>query len=335
MKKLTDEVIFLKSLENFSTLFLEYDKNQKFQFTCEKCNHPQILQKKSIKKIQSLKCTKCRRKETNLQKYGVENIFQDTERIKKAYISKLGVSSPQQLKSIREKTKKTNQEKYGCETPLQLEKSKEASRQNWKECKDNRIERRRKTCKEKYGEIHFLKTNEGKEKLEKTCKERFGCKSSAQSEVVRQKLKETWAKKSEEELAVIREKYVSTCLERYGVESSSQSPEIRKKGKSKIRKDGQLFDSSWELKVFEFCKENSIPVKREPVVLEYEFQNKKCRYFPDFEINGKLVEVKSDYLYKKMQEPNTKENAKLKCILANGIIIWLKKDVESFIGERI
>lgn len=36
-----------------------------------------------------------------------------------------------------------------------------------------------------------------------------------------------------------------------------------------------------------------------------------------------------------MQEPNTKENAKLKCILANGVIIWLKKDVESFIGERI
>jgi len=46
-----------------------------------------------------------------------------------------------------------------------------------------------------------------------------------------------------------------------------------------------LFDSSWELKVFEFCKENSIPVKREPVVLEYEFQNKKCKYFPDFEVN--------------------------------------------------
>jgi len=81
MKKLTDEVIFLKSLENFSTLFLEYGGNQKFQFICEKCNHSQTLPKKRIKKLQSLKCTKCRRKETNLQKYGVENIFQDKETI--------------------------------------------------------------------------------------------------------------------------------------------------------------------------------------------------------------------------------------------------------------
>lgn len=54
-----------------------------------------------------------KRKQTCLEKYGVENPFQDIEKIKQSYISRYGVDNPNKVKEVREKIEQTCLEKYG------------------------------------------------------------------------------------------------------------------------------------------------------------------------------------------------------------------------------
>lgn len=69
-------------------------------------------------------------KETCLEKYGVDNVFKDTEKITASYINKFGVSSPMKVDSIKEKVmsnrdtqaimekaRKTYEERTGYDNP--------------------------------------------------------------------------------------------------------------------------------------------------------------------------------------------------------------------------
>lgn len=64
----------------------------------------------------------------------------------------------------------------------------------------------------------------------------------------------------------------------------------------------------------------------------YEFNNKIYRYYPDFKINEQLIEIKSDYLYKKMQKINTKENVKYICALNNNVNFLLENDIKIYLN---
>lgn len=71
-------------------------------------------------------------KQTNLEKYGVENVFQNNEikkKIKKTLLEKYGVESPQQSKEVQEKTKQTNLKKYNVENVFQNKKIREQIKQ--------------------------------------------------------------------------------------------------------------------------------------------------------------------------------------------------------------
>lgn len=76
-------------------------------------------------------CTKCKRKNTVKNKYGVDNPFQSDE-IKKKRINtlkeKYGVDVPLKNKVLLEKMKHTNIERYGVENVLLLPKNKEKRR---------------------------------------------------------------------------------------------------------------------------------------------------------------------------------------------------------------
>ena len=145
----------------------------------------------------------------------------------------------------------------------------------------------------------------------------------------------------------------NTCLERYGVEHYSQSYEYHKNKRHKFHSEkypGLTFDSNWEVKVYEFCKDNHIEVEYSPSIsFEYEYDGRIWTYHPDFLINGKLYEVKGDQFFR-INESTGKEEmfcpygrtkfgeekwkwscgkseAKHQCILKNRVTILRESEV--------
>lgn len=62
---------------------------------------------------------------------------------------------------------------------------------------------------------------------------------------------------------------------------------------------GMSFASSWEMKVFDYCKETNINVDYQPAIsISYEYNGKRHTYHPDFLIDGRYYEVKGDHFFK-------------------------------------
>jgi hypothetical protein len=98
-------------------------------FCSIKCNNQSKKQKEKIKNTfnkkygghpMSSQIVKDKVKKTNLEKYGVDNIFKDSEYIIKKTKEKLGVSNPNKLNHVKEKKRVTNNERYGVDTNLLL-----------------------------------------------------------------------------------------------------------------------------------------------------------------------------------------------------------------------
>jgi hypothetical protein len=120
---------------------------------------------------------KNKRISTNLEKYGVENVFQSAfikDKIKKTNLITFGVDNPNKNKMVREKIRKTNLLKYGVEFPLQNLEIYEKAKSTWREkyCVDNPrkspkiVEKARKTNLEKYGVTHPKKNEEINRKIQ-------------------------------------------------------------------------------------------------------------------------------------------------------------------------
>lgn len=213
--------------------------------------------------------------------------------------------------------------------------------------KEERIKKARKTYKEKTGYDWVSKNPEIKEKIkngniekygnacslhginqEKTESiflEKYGYKSAVQSEEVLNKIKATnlerrgcempWG--SKEVILKRRQNY----FEKTGYYSPAQNPEIRKKTKKKITYKNIKFDSYWELAYYIWLEDNNVSVIREPTPIKYMFEDKELRYFPDFLVEGQLVEIKNPILLEEMKKPETVANAKFKCMQENNIKI--------------
>lgn len=68
---------------------------------------------------------------------------------------------------------------------------------------------------------------------------------------------------------------------------------------SSTKYPGVTFASTWEVKVYEFCKDNGLEVECQPDCrFTYIVDGKVHIYQPDFLINGKLYEVKGDHFFK-------------------------------------
>lgn len=173
----------------------------------------------TIKK--QLKCLAEIRKQTIIEKYGVENISQLTEikeKKKKTIVEKYGVENPSQSIEIKEKKKKAYIEKYGVDNPS----------------KSDLVKRKKKeTSVKNYGVENPSKSKLVKEKSKKTCIEKYGVEYVTQSDSMKQKSTETLIKKygvsSPLKSEKIKEKLKNTCLNKYGYTTSLQSHEIREK----------------------------------------------------------------------------------------------------------
>lgn len=107
-------------------------------------------------------------------------------------------------------------------------------------------------------------------------------------------------------------KTAETCLRLYGHRSVWGNPSIHKKcidktielhgspnPGNKYELDGFKFDSKPELAFYIWLRDNCIDFICKPSIsFEYEHEGKTHRYFPDFIVEGQVVEVKGDHFFK-------------------------------------
>ena len=293
-----------------------------------------------------------KRKQTNIERFGVENPFQSEE--------------------IKEKIKAFNYEQYGVPSYTQTQ-----------ECKD----KMKRTCNERFGCDFYSQTNEYKERFRNTCYEVFGVENPFQSEEIKEKIKETNLKKFNKENYIQSEDYKIYCRNKFGADSFFQSDEYKRicndkwgvdnyaqSNEYKERWDGEIgvksrqtcflnygveyynqshvaaqtrvkqipykdltFDSSWEVEVYKFCEEHNIPCEYQPnIQFIYECEGKEHRYQPDFLINGKVYEVKGEQFFEdgKMICPYDRDKDKVyeskhQCMLNNGVIILRRFEIKN------
>lgn len=137
------------------------------------------------------------------------------------------------------------------------------------------VEKQRQTMIERYGVDNAAKSEEVKRKIKATSEERYGGIGYASPE--------------------LKEKADITTIERYG--------SIFGSGKYKF--DNKIFDSSWELYFYRFLQLRNINFEfhpDEPIEYSVPEENKTRKYFPDFKIGKRLVEIKGGQFFNENNE---------------------------------
>lgn len=168
------------------------------------CVHPKRKQKK--------------REATNLEKYGVNNLFKDKTRVQEGMLRRHGVTHPSQSSELREKVENTCLERFGSKSSLGNEEVREKIRQ---------------TLVERYGTASFQTTPEVREKTLTTNLERYGVANPMQNSSIRAKAERTNLERYGGVAPIhspeIHHKIKKTNLERYGCEAAAASAEVRDK----------------------------------------------------------------------------------------------------------
>ena len=219
------------------------------------------------------------------------------------------------------------------------------------------IDKAKRTFLEHYGVDNPNKSREVRDRIEKTCLERYGVTNGGGSISAQEKIRNTLLEHYGVEHALqckeLLEKAKATMIERYGVENCSQSPELSKNKRHTFSgPKGILFRSRAEVKVAEFCEKHHLNWKYEPTSIKYiDDLGNEHRYIPDFEINGKLYEVKGAHLWSdgkllhtySKNDPypyDTKEKileAKTKCMIDNHVVVILSNEIDKIkqlLGEK-
>lgn len=232
---------------------------------------------------------------TNIERYGVDNIFKST--------------------TIRTKSKKTMVERYGAE-----HNSQSVVLQN--KYKENNLE--------KYGVEYSIQRPEVKEKIKKTIKEKYNVDFVSQIPGVKEKTQQTILSRFGKHYMQIKEfsdnvlfKRKITWLEKYGCENPMQNSEIINKAHNncyKIKKyimpsGKEVKVQGYEPKAINFLLANNYSecdiiigakdIESYTGKIYYKTSDEKLhRYFPDIYIisENKIIEVKSDYTYYKNLE---------------------------------
>ena len=165
--------------EEYSSIFVNRDTIIKGKCKTEDCNHIFV---KSFRMLLKLKdyCSECCKeigkekiKNTNIEKYGCENVMQNKEireKLTNSIIEKYGVSHISKLDRIKNQKKEKSLEKYGVEYTLQSSTIK-------KQIIDTNIQ--------KYGCENVMQNKEIRDKVQKTVQERYGVDYSSQSQIVK------------------------------------------------------------------------------------------------------------------------------------------------------
>lgn len=265
-------------------------ENRQIEFKCL-CGNKTSFNKNwrnGYRKYCSSKCaqinenTKNKRKSTNLEKYGVENVAQSKEvqsKIEVTNLERYGCKSSFQNRDVRDRWKRGIKNKYGVDHIFQMGEIKNQIRvsnlekygkESYTQTNEY-LEKTKKTNLEKYGSDWYTQTDEWIEKTKTTNLEKFGVEwyqmtkeykdhvSSNRGSIVEKAIKtnnEKWGKdwysQTEEyknhlkslkfDYTQIQEKAKKTSKERYGVEFYPQTIEWRIKT---VEKNRQKFGKDW------------------------------------------------------------------------------------------
>ena len=362
-----------------------------YSFYCKKCGKFQTrsFRKPNIENHKTLLCQPC----LNIELYGAAGTFgrkDIQEDIKKIFMDKYGVDSPLKSQEVRNKINNSNlanfgnkstlhdggateakvtaifQERYGVNHPLEnheiYAKTQESLMKNkgvTSPLKDpDTLKKAEETTMKNHGVRNIFMKPGFHEESDAKKLERYGSKNNIN------KIKQTVSAFSEEKKAEIQQKRIATNISIYGYESYFGSQAWKKHILDKFgsfnfnhRYDyyNIQFDSSWELAVWIYCIDHNIPIIRN-VFTHFTYEdaiNNKHDYYPDFMINGKLVEIKGDqyfnpdgtmgYPYTKLHHdsdeltPEEKSflndlyERKHQCGLANGVEFWRGETCQKYI----
>lgn len=253
--------------------------------------------------------TNIKRKQTFIDKYGVENpsnIKEVQEKRKQTFIDKYGVENAYQLNEVKDKIKETNLERYGVENPQQ---NKEINT------------RTKQTNLNKYGVENVSQCDIIKQKKIETSRKNYGTDYPWQTKEIRKKVQDIFDEKYNGHPLRVQEfldKRINTSLERYGSNHPMQNKEVFEKCmKSGFKYKDYILPSGKIVKVQGFeplCLdelfklgylESDILTDTKDIekyigkVMYKTNDGKLHRYFPDIYIisENKILEVKSKYTY--------------------------------------
>jgi len=117
-------------------------------------------------------------------------------------------------------------------------------------CKKCNLEKRKKTCLEKYGEDSVAKLESSKIKQKETMKKN-GTDFFFRTPEYKEKMMEIYGVENTSQSTEIKEKKIQTCMENYGVKYPSQSTEIKKKQEATLYKNYGVKNPSQSIEIKE------------------------------------------------------------------------------------
>lgn len=257
------------------------------------------------------KYTAAAAKITKETKYGKGNYISDDGK------KRISIANTKNKETRVKKAKNTNLQKYGSE---------------WASQNENVKMKVTETNLRKYGNKCSLHGSNQK-KTEAALIEKYGVANPIKNEQIKKKIKKTnisrYGAASPFESAICIEKRRQQYFDKTGYFNPAQNPIYHKSHRKRYTYDNMFFDSTWELVFYIFHKDNGFTIDVHPdIAYEYEYDNQKYFYLPDFLVNGVPYEVKGGYFFEngKMINPydrrqDMKYEAKHQCMIRNGVKI--------------
>ena len=165
-------------------------------------------------------CRKCKLKRNNLERWGVENVFQ--------------------LKEVKEKIKKTNLEKFGVENPSQNPEINKRVKESMSKLDKEEVNKKRESTNlEKWGVKNVSQVKEIKEKKSETNIENWGkfyLKTGEFRNYIKNNNLEKWGNEIYFKTEDFLNKSKKTNLEKWGVENPSQNKEVINRIKKSLKR---------------------------------------------------------------------------------------------------
>lgn len=236
-------------------------------------------------------------------------------------------------------TRNTNMRKYGviCYTQTSMYKKKhKQTYKNMSDLKKTEIdEKRRLTNLKKYG----VENNSQLAVYKKSISEKNHLNSKERVLKIKQTNLKKYGVENVSQLQKVKTKKESTCLLHFGEKYYAQTDDFQKLKKSHFSYDSMNFDSKPELAFWIWCKDHNKHIKRCEKCFEFKINNISHNYFPDFQVDDILIELKGDHFVKKdgtWQNPfdHTQDalyEAKHQCALKNNVRILYSTEYQKYL----
>jgi len=216
-------------------------------------------------------------------------------------------------------------------------------------CKDCAKKKGKATCMAKYGVDHPRKCKEVVEAAKATCVKKYGVDNPSKAPTVIQKIKDTHMERYgvtspmhvpefvEKQKSTIMDRYgvdnpmknkdvrakaSNTCMEKYGVDNPMKVKEFYDKANNSFQKKDYTMPSgkivqlqgyepqALDLLLEKYTEDQIVTEKKLIPIISYEYEEKECKFYPDFYIphKNKIIEIKSIYTFSAFESKN---NAKI------------------------